>query len=124
MRQVAFITGSSRGIGRGVALALAASGFDVAVNGRTASQALDRTVADVRAAGVHAVAVPGDVSDLDGHAALLEQAERDLGPLTTLVNNAGVGPLQRADLLDTTEASYDHCLLINAKAVYFLMQAF
>jgi len=124
MRQAAFITGSSRGIGRGIALALAAKGFDVAINGRAASHALDRTVADAKAAGVRAVAVPGDVSDLGAHAAMLEQAETELGPLTTLVNNAGVGPLQRADLLDTTEASYDHCLLVNAKAAYFLMQAF
>jgi len=124
MGQVAFITGSSRGIGRGIALALASKGFDIAVNGRAGSKALDQTVADLRGMGVSAVAVPGDVSDLGTHSAILEQAERDLGPLTTLVNNAGVGPLQRVDLLDTTEASYDRCLLVNAKAVYFLMQAF
>ncbi len=124
MGQVAFVTGSSRGIGRAVALALAARGFDVAVNGRAASDALERTVADVRAIGVSAIAISGDVGELAAHQAMLDQAEAALGPLTTLINNAGVGPLQRADLLETSEASYDHCLLLNAKAVYFLMQAF
>ncbi len=124
MGQVAFVTGSSRGIGRAIALALAARGFDVAVNGRAESDALARTVADVKAIGVRAIAVQGDVGELAAHQGMLDQAEAALGPLTTLVNNAGVGPLQRADLLDTSEASYDHCLLLNAKAVYFLTQAF
>lgn len=124
MGQVAFVTGSSRGIGRAIALALAARGFDVAVNGRAESDALARTVADVKAIGVRAIAVQGDVGELAAHQGMLDQVEAALGPLTTLVNNAGVGPLQRADLLDTSEASYDHCLLLNAKAVYFLMQAF
>ncbi|GGO83871.1 hypothetical protein GCM10011348_28800 [Marinobacterium nitratireducens] len=55
---------------------------------------------------------------------MLDQVERDLGPLTTLVNNAGVSVFSRGDLLEVTEASYDHCQNVNAKAVFFLCQAF
>ncbi len=124
MGQYAFITGASRGIGRGIALALARRGFAIAANAHSDSSALNRTVAEIKAEGVEAVALPGDVTDLGAHADILSRAEDALGPLTTLVNNAGVGPLARADILDCGEASFDHCMATNAKAVFFLTQAF
>ena len=70
------------------------------------------------------MAVPFDVTDLEAHHRALETVERELGPLTTLVNNAGVGVLSRGDPLAVTEESWDRCLAVNAKAVFFLTQAF
>ena len=122
--KVALVTGSSRGIGLGAAKALAREGFAVAINGPFDDAELAAAVEAVRAEGAAAVGAPFDVSDLAGHDAALARVEDALGPLTTLVNNAGVGVLSRGDPLDVTEASWDRCLEINAKAVFFLTQAF
>ena len=70
------------------------------------------------------VAAPFDVTDLGAHGRVLGEIEAALGPLTTLVNNAGVGVMQRGDPLDVSEASYDRCLSVNTKAQFFLTQAF
>ena len=64
------------------------------------------------------------MTDSAGHAAHLARIEADIGPLTTLVNNAGVGVLSRGDLLDVTPESFDRCLAVNTKAMFFLSQAF
>jgi NAD(P)-dependent dehydrogenase (short-subunit alcohol dehydrogenase family) len=124
MKQVALVTGAARGIGLGAALALAREGFDVALNSLSGDAELAGAVARVAALGVRATGVPFDVADLSAHAPALERAETALGPLTTLVNNAGVGVMSRGDPLDVTEESYDRCLSVNAKAVFFLTQAF
>jgi NAD(P)-dependent dehydrogenase (short-subunit alcohol dehydrogenase family) len=124
MKQVALVTGAARGIGLGVALALAREGFDVALNSLFDDAELAEAVARVQALGVRALGLAFDVSDLSAHAAALERAEAALGPLTTLVNNAGVGVMSRGDPLEVTEASYDRCLAVNAKALFFLTQAF
>lgn len=122
-RQVALVTGSSRGIGLATAKALARGGFAVALNGPAEDAELRAAVAEVAAIGP-CVAVPFDVTDIGGHAAALALAEASLGPLTTLVNNAGVGVLSRGDLLEVSEASWDRCMSVNAKAAFFLSQAF
>ncbi|MGQ0567354.1 MAG: 3-ketoacyl-ACP reductase [Gemmobacter sp.] len=120
-RQVALVTGAARGIGLAAARALAREGFAVALNGLPGDPALDAAVASL---GTPAVAIPFDVADLSAHVAALGAAEAALGPLTTLVNNAGVGVMSRGDPLDITEASYDRCMAVNTKAMFFLMQAF
>ena len=124
VRQAALVTGAARGIGLGVALALGNRGFDVALNGLADDEELDRAANAVAASGARVVKVAGDVSVLACHEGLLQQAEAELGPLTTLVNNAGVGVMSRGDVLDVTEASYDRCMAVNAKAHFFLTQAF
>lgn len=122
-RPVALVTGASRGIGRAIALELAHNGFDLAVNDVTPGADLDATSRDITALGARALALPFDVGDLAAHAPALLRIEEEMGPLSTLVNNAGVGVMQRGDPLDVTEASYDRCTQINAKAVFFLCQA-
>lgn len=124
MRQVALITGSTRGIGLAAAEALAREGFAVAINGPVADDDMARAIERLARFGAPVLAAPFDVSDLSRHDAELARIEAELGPLTTLVNNAGVGVLQRGDLLDVSEASWDRCLAVNSKAVFFLSQAF
>ena len=121
--QVALVTGSSRGIGLATACALARAGFAVAVNGPEDDAELAAALAEVSELG-QAIAVPFDVTDLAAHEQGLAQVEEALGPLTTLVNNAGVGAMKRGDPLEVSAESWDRCLEVNAKAVFFLTQCF
>ncbi len=121
---VALITGSSRGIGLGAAHALAKEGFAVALNSATDDDELNAALDAIVQAGGRAVKVPFDVSDLSVHKDALIAVENELGPLTTLVNNAGVGVLSRGDPLDVCEKSWDRCLNVNTKALFFMTQAF
>ncbi|WP_299718553.1 3-ketoacyl-ACP reductase [uncultured Tateyamaria sp.] len=123
-RPVALVTGSSRGIGLATAEALARAGFAVAVNGPDDDADLAAAVQTVQAAGGDAVAAPFDVTDLAAHDTHLAAIEDVLGPLTTLVNNAGVGVIRRGDPLDVQTDSWDRCLEVNSKAMFFLTQAF
>ncbi|MBD0865147.1 MAG: 3-ketoacyl-ACP reductase [Rhodobacteraceae bacterium] len=121
---VALVTGSSRGIGFGAAQALVREGFSVAINGPADDAELNEAVAKITQAGGTAVKAPFDVTELDAHAMALAMIEDALGPLTTLVNNAGVGVISRGDPVDVTEESWDRCLTVNTKAMFFLTQAF
>jgi len=123
--QIALVTGAGRGIGLNAALALVREGFAVALNESPGNgDELRAAVAAVEAEGGRAMAVPFDVTDTAVHARALERIEESLGPLTTLVNNAGVGVLERGDPLDVSEESWDRCHAVNARAVFFLTQAF
>jgi NAD(P)-dependent dehydrogenase (short-subunit alcohol dehydrogenase family) len=119
----ALITGSGRGIGKGIALSLASEGFAIGVNDLTHDAEVERTLSELLAMGVRAVPIIGDISDLGVHGRMLDEAEAALGPLTTLVNNAGVGVLRRGDLLDVTPESFDRCQTINTRGGFFLTQA-
>lgn len=124
MRQAALVTGAGRGIGLAAAAELAKAGFDVALNDLADDDELAHAAGIVASHGGRVVRVPGDVSDLSRHQAMLDEAEAGIGPLSTLVNNAGVSVLARGDLLDVSEESYDRCMAVNAKALFFLSQQF
>jgi NAD(P)-dependent dehydrogenase (short-subunit alcohol dehydrogenase family) len=95
------VTGASRGIGAAIAALAGARGFAVAVGYRSEPEAAERIAARIRADGGQAAAIEVDVADETGVARLFERAERDLGPLTGLVNNAGItGPLTRLESLE------------------------
>lgn len=95
----------------------------MAINAEKAAQDPHDTVAAIEARGRRAIAIPGDITETAQHHAMIDAAAR-LGALTTLVNNAGVGVLSRGDPLDTSPESYDRCQAVNARAVFFLSQAF
>ncbi len=119
----ALVTGASRGIGRGIAIELGRAGGRIAVNYRENARAAADTVAAVRAAGGEARAFRADIATARGRSALLAQTIRAFGRLDLLVNNAGIAPAVRADLLEAGEASFDRMIAVNLKGPYFLTQA-
>ncbi len=119
----ALVTGAARGIGKAIALALAQDGFDVVVNDVAASAEVDAVVSEIKSLGRKSIAVIGDISNLESHMSMLDEAEM-IEPLSTLVNNAGVSVLNRGDLLDVSLASYNRCMDINTRGTFFLSQAF
>lgn len=123
MNGTALVTGAGRGIGKAIALTLAQDGFDVAVNDVMASADINAVVAEINSLGRKSIAVIGDISNIESHNAILNQAET-IGPLSTLVNNAGVSVLNRGDLLEVSQASYNRCMDINVRGTFFLSQAF
>ncbi|MGI9435028.1 MAG: 3-ketoacyl-ACP reductase [Geminicoccaceae bacterium] len=121
-RPAALITGSSRGIGLAAAIALAKRGFAIGLNSPADDAEFAEAERAVRAHDVPTVNVVGDVSDVDAHALMLDRVEAAIGPLSTLINNAGVSVQSRGDPLEVTEESYDRCMAVNAKAQFFLSQ--
>src|SRR5512138_923699 len=95
-RQVALVTGGSRGIGKGIATALAGAGFDIVINHFDPDEAAaEQTRQDIEALGVRCRALRGDVSSAPDRVVLVDVMKREFGRLDLLVNNAGVAPLQR-----------------------------
>ncbi|MCX7153201.1 MAG: 3-ketoacyl-ACP reductase [Proteobacteria bacterium] len=119
---VALVTGAGRGIGRGIAWALAEAGYDVVVNDLERNAPAEETLAGVAARGRRAVFVPGDIAALEGHAALVAAAWSAFGALDCLVNNAGVQVRVRGDMLDVTPESFDRLIAINLRGTFFLTQ--
>jgi 3-oxoacyl-[acyl-carrier protein] reductase len=121
-KRVALITGGSRGIGLGIAVALADCGFDLAINGvREEAQVADALDA-LRGRGANVHYVRGDVSVTADRHAIVDGVRASFGRLDALVNNAGVAPNVRADILDAGEESWDRVMGINLKGPYFLTQ--
>jgi NAD(P)-dependent dehydrogenase (short-subunit alcohol dehydrogenase family) len=118
------VTGARRGIGKAIALAMAKANYDVAVADLEAGDELQAVAQQVADMGLKTVAIQADISDLTSHARIISEAEMALGPLTTLVNNAGVSVLSRGDLLDVSPESFDRCMNVNARGTFFLTQAF
>lgn len=122
-RRVALVTGGSRGIGFGVALALAREGFDLAVCGVRDEAAAAEPLAALRAIGRDVLYVVCDVSRTEARARLVDAVRARFGRLNVLVNNAGMAPRERRDVLEATEASFEEVLRVNLQGPYFLTQA-
>ncbi len=122
-RRIALVTGAGRGIGRGIALALGERGWSVVVNYRANQEAAESVVCAVREAGGEATAIQADIALADERRRLVEQVFAQNRRLDLLVNNAGMAPRQRVDLLQTSEASYDEVMATNLKGPFFLTQA-
>jgi 3-oxoacyl-[acyl-carrier protein] reductase len=121
-KRVALVTGGSRGIGRGIAECLADSGFDLAINGvRNATQVAD-VVDALEKRGTAVLYCQGNVADATDRQAMIDAVRDRFGRLDVLVNNAGVAPDVRADILEATEESFDRLIAINLKGPYFLTQ--
>ena len=124
---VVLITGASRGIGRGVALELAATAkFDLAINyagNEAAARECQELCRQAGGPGCRAEIVQGDISLAADRARMVGFVESTFGRLDVLVNNAGVAPNVRADLLEAGEESFDRLININLKGPYFLTQA-
>ncbi len=121
MNPVAMVTGAARGIGRACAVALAKSGFDIVVGTNVSDPS--ETIAECESHGAKARALVCNVSSAEARAAAIAELKGDWGRLHVLVNNAGVAPKVRADMLVADEASFDYVMDTNLKGPYFLTQA-
>lgn len=119
---VAVVTGSSRGIGKAIAIKLAVDGFHVVVNCVSRSDAATETVSEIRSAGGKAVVVQADVSVSEQRQRLVDRAVEEWGRIDVLVNNAGITSPGRRDLLDATEENWDQVFVTNLKGPFFLAQ--
>lgn len=122
MNKVAFITGGSRGIGFGIAEALAKEGFDVAINGMRPAEAVTDVVEQLKQHGGDAIYCQGNIADTADRQRMLQQIRDHYGRLNLLVNNAGVAPKERKDLLDASEESFEYVVKTNLQGPYFLTQ--
>ena len=122
----ALVTGASRGIGRAIALELAQLGWDVMINFVSNITAAEdaRKAAELLAPPDTRIAIcQADVANKADRARLLVSVKAEFGRLDLLVNNAGIAPSKRVDLLDAVEADFDHLIAVNLKGPYFLSQA-
>ena len=119
--RTALVTGASRGIGRGIALALAGEGCDVALNFRANRALAEEVAVQVRALGRKAVTVQADVSDGEAVRAMVAQVEQALAPVEILVNNAGIA--EPRDIDTVTEEDWDSHMDVNLKSAFLCTQA-
>lgn len=119
---VALVTGGGRGIGRGIVLALAARGWSTVINYRGNAEAAAETLRLAEEVGGRAILAPANVADAAGRAQLVQATLDAYGRIDLLVNNAGMAPRQRVDMLEMAEASYDEVMAVNLKGPFFLTQ--
>ncbi len=122
-RRHAIVTGASRGIGRAIAVELGRLSFRVTVNYCGNLEAAQEAAALVREAGGEANCVQADIGVEADRARLIDEAAAAFGAIDLLVNNAGVAPRQRLDLMELTEASFDQVIGTNLKGAFFMTQA-
>lgn len=116
MKKVALVTGGSRGIGLGIAKHLAMAGFDLAINGVREESQVDLSSLK------NAIYVRGNISSSSDRSAIIAKVRQHFGQLNLLVNNAGMAPRERRDILEATEESFDEVVSTNLKGTYFLTQ--
>jgi 3-oxoacyl-[acyl-carrier protein] reductase len=123
VRPVALITGAGRGIGLGIAEHLAREGMDLAMCGVRDASLVAETIDRLRSLGSDVLYCQADVADPSARQAMLESVRKRWGRLNVLVNNAGVAPSVRADILEATEESFERVIRTNLQGPYFLTQS-
>ena len=123
MKQVALITGGSRGIGYGIALQLATAGFDLAINGVRSIDAVQDVLGSLEKLGSKVLYCQADVSSASERKSMLKEIISFYGRLNILVNNAGIAPKERKDILEATEESFSELIQTNLQGPYFLTQS-
>jgi len=120
--KTALITGGASGIGLGIATQLASEGYAIAMMGRSAEERVKESIDKVKSFGVPVIYISGNVTSDESRKEILQKVDTEFGRLDVLVNNAGVAPKVRMDILETTEESFDFVLGINLKGTFFLTQ--
>jgi 3-oxoacyl-[acyl-carrier protein] reductase len=121
-RPVALVTGGTRGIGLGIARALARDGWDLVLSGVRPPEDIAPVVAELEQIGTRVTYVAADISSRDARASLAEQVRARHGALNALINNAGRAPRLRSDLLEASEESFEELMRTNLQGPYFLTQ--
>ena len=122
MKPVAFITGGSRGIGLGIAHALMKKGYRGAINGVRPAKLVEQTLKELKINGGEVIYCQGDIGNGDDRQKMISNIQSKWNQLNLLVNNAGVAPKDRKDILEADEESFDWLIGINLKGPYFLTQ--
>ena len=122
MNKVALITGGTRGIGLGIATELAKAGFDLALNGVRDENSVEGVLEELRKTGIQAAYFQGDVSLKEDRQKLVNAIYKHFDRVNVLINNAGIAPSERRDILDATEESFEKVLHVNLQGPYFLTQ--
>ncbi|MDA3867580.1 MAG: 3-ketoacyl-ACP reductase [Salinivirgaceae bacterium] len=122
MNKVALITGGTRGIGLGIAIELAKAGFDLAVNGVREEAAVKSVLDELGQYGVRVMYAQGDVSKKEDRQHMVDLIFSRYGKINVLVNNAGIAPKERKDILEATEESFEYVLNVNLQGPYLLTQ--
>ncbi len=123
MKKVALVTGGTRGIGLAIAQSLAREGYDLALCGLRTESEVYETLAGLRSLSAQVCYFQSDIGDPGARKALVQGLRDGAGRLDLLVNNAGVAPRQRRDMLEATEESFEWVLRVNLQGPYFLTQA-
>ncbi|MFO7637327.1 MAG: 3-ketoacyl-ACP reductase [Clostridia bacterium] len=122
-KRVALVTGAARGIGNGIALQLAQDGFDIAIMDVLKYEDVSGNIRAVEETGSQVLYLNGDITDKESRERVVTHIMEKFGRIDVLVNNAGVAPKVRTDILQMTEESYDFVMDINLKGTLFLTQA-
>ena len=123
MKRVALITGGSRGIGYGIASQLAEAGYDLVINGVREAQAVTSQLHELEKAGSRVLYCRANISSKEDRTRMLDDINAFYGRLDILINNAGIAPRERKDILEASEESFTELIDTNLKGPYFLTQS-
>jgi NAD(P)-dependent dehydrogenase (short-subunit alcohol dehydrogenase family) len=122
MKKAALITGGSRGIGFGIARALAVGGYNLAINGVRPEQDAAKSLNELKSFNIDVIYCQGNIGEKGDRENIVRKAFEHFGSIEVLVNNAGIAPAVRKDILELDEENYDRLLDTNLKGTFFLTQ--